>query len=184
MGKEDYMDEKNWLERMVNQSQTVKVMETNQYTEKYGLTLSREDAQLLTEERKNVLKEQRRVEFGGGIMPKLIYAFCDSSYINQDQYVPALIRLQEIFYLYKNETQDELTDDELVNFMREQFENICYGDLDYLEGTCLSIFSEAVRAGYRGYRSTEGRSEYGQFDEVQRWDRDLYLSVLEELFWG
>lgn len=95
-----------------------------------------------------------------------------------------LSRLQEIFYLYKNETQDELTDDELLNFMREQFDAICFGDLDYLEGTCLSIFSQAVRAGYRGYHGTEGHSEYGKFDEVQRWDREIYLSVLEELFWG
>ena len=67
--------------------------------------------------------------------------------------------------------------------MNEQFEFICYGDLDYLEGTCLNIFSQAIRAGYRGYRSSEGRREYAGFDEVKRWDYELYLDCLKELCW-
>lgn len=178
------MDEKNWLDLISGQTQLEKVLDTNQYTEKYGLSLSNKDAEFLMAERKNALKEQQRVEFGETIMPKLIYTFCDSAYISQDQYVQTLKRLQEIFYLYKNEMEDEITDDELLNFMREQFETICYGDLEYLEGTCLAIFAQAIRAGYRGYQSTEGHGEYEQFDAVNRWDREIYLSVLEELFWG
>ena len=66
--------------------------------------------------------------------------------------------------------------------MKEQFETICFGDLDYLEGTCLSIFSQAIRAGYRGYQASEGRGEASRFDEVKRWDRDLYMEALRELF--
>lgn len=38
------MEEKNWLQAMQSQTQLKKVMETNQYTEKYGLALSEEDA--------------------------------------------------------------------------------------------------------------------------------------------
>ncbi len=67
--------------------------------------------------------------------------------------------------------------------MKEQFEEKCFGDLDYLEGTCLLIFSQAVRAGYRGYKASEGRGEYEQFDEVSRWDYELYLETLKELLW-
>ncbi|MCI8885815.1 MAG: hypothetical protein HFG87_07505 [Dorea sp.] len=156
-------------------------METNQYTQRYGLILKPEDAQIIVAERRNTLREQKRVEFGQGILPQLIYEFCDSGYISQSNYVETMVRLQEIFYLYKNETMDELTDNELVHFMKEQFETVCYGDLDYLEGTCLDIFSQAVRSGYRGYRRTEGRGEYSQFDEVQRWDPELYLEALREL---
>ena len=79
--------------------------------------------------------------------------------------------------------QDEISDDELLHFMKEQFEEKCFGDLDYLEGTCLLIFSKAVRAGYRGYKASEGRGEYEQFDEVSRWDYELYLETLKELLW-
>lgn len=76
-----------------------------------------------------------------------------------------------------------MTDDELITFMKEQFESICSGDLDYLEGTCLDIFAQAIRAGYRGYEGSGGRGEYAQFDEVKRWDRELYLEALRELCW-
>ncbi len=31
--------------------------------------------------------------------------------------------------MYKNEMQDEITDEELLNFMKEQFETVGYGDL-------------------------------------------------------
>ena len=41
------------------------------------------------------------------------------------------------FDLYTNDPVQariaEITDDELLHLMKEQFENICFGDLDYLE---------------------------------------------------
>ena len=77
---------------------------------------------------------------------------------------------------------DEITDDELLHFMKEQFETICYGDLEYLEGTCLMNFATAIRAGYEGFKDSDGYREYSQFDEVKRWDYDLYLETLMELF--
>lgn len=178
------MGEKNWLEAMSRQMWIKQVQETNQYTENFGLTLSQEDTEILFIEKNNTLRAERRVEFGQSILPRIIYQFCDSSYLSQADYRETLIRLQEIFYMYKNEMQDEITDDELLNFMKEQFENVCFGDLDYLEGTCLDIFAQAIRAGYRGYQKTQGHGEFGQFDIAQRWDRELYLETLKELFWG
>lgn len=176
------MEQKNWLEEMSKQTLMAQVMETNQYTQKYGLALRKEDAALLAQERADVLKKVRRVEFGQGILPEMIYMFCDSSYIDQDNYCDSLLRLQEIFYLYKNEMLDEITDDELLQFMREQFEDVCFGDFDYLEGTCLDIFAQAIRAGYSGYVKSEGKGEFEKFDMVKRWDRELYLAALGNLF--
>lgn len=175
------MDQK-WMVQLQQQNQLMKVIETNRNTEQYGLNLSKQDAELILAEHSRALQESRRVEFGEGIIPKIIYEFCDSEFIDQDNYVDVLIRLQEIFYLYKNEMQDEISDDELLHFMREQFDEVCYGDLDYLEGTCLSVFAQAIRAGYRGYRATDGRGEYGGFDEVVRWNHELYIEALKELF--
>ena len=169
------------MELVSDQMQIGNVLEMNQYTQKYGLALSEEDAQIIIAERRNTLMAEKRVEFGQGILPRLIYEFCDSSYISQDNYLETMVRLQEIFYFYKNETMDELTDNELIHFMKEQFETVCYGDLEYLEGTCLEIFSQAVRSGYGGYRRTEGRGEYSRFDEVKRWDPELYVEALKGL---
>ncbi len=176
------MESTNWL-ALLERTQIQKVMESNQYTEQYGLTLSEQDAEILAQERKSTLIEQKRVEFGESIQPRIIYEFCDSAFINQSNYVESLTRLQEIFFLYKNEMLDEISDEELLNFMKEQFETVCFGDFDYLEGTCLDIFAQAVRAGYRGYQQTGGRGEYAEFDEVLRWDRELYLEVLRDLCW-
>ena len=172
----------DWLV-LQQKEQLSKVMGTNEITKRYGLALSEQEAQLILEEQKGALKKYQRAEFGTGITSKIIYEFCDSSYIDQNSYVDTIIRLQEIFYRYKNEMLDEITDDELLYLMKEQFELICYGDLDYLEGTCLDHFAQAVRAGYGGYRSSDGRGEYGKFEEVKRWDYDLYMEVLKELCW-
>lgn len=174
--------EKGWMMAWQQQNQLAEVIATNHTTGPMGLTLTEQDARLILEERRSTLKEQRRVEFGEGIAAKLIYEFCDSDYIDQNNYVDTILRLQEIFYLYKNEMEDEITDDELLHLMREQFDRICFGDLDYLEGTCLANFARAIRAGYEGYKQTDGYGEYARFDTVRRWDHDLYQEVLQELF--
>lgn len=135
------------MEFLQGQNLTKRVLETNKVTERFGISISEEDASLILAERKQALREQRRVEFGEGIVPKLIFEFCDSAYVDQDNFVDTIIRLQEIFYLYKNETLDAMTDEELLRLMKEQFENVCCGDLDYLEGTGLAELVRAVRKG-------------------------------------
>ena len=97
--------EQNWMVLLQQETQLAKVMEMNRVTEKYGLVLSEQDAKLIVSERVNALREQRRVEFGGGIVPRIIEEFCDSDFIDQSNYAETMIRLQEIFYLYKNEMQ-------------------------------------------------------------------------------
>ncbi|MDD3369968.1 MAG: DUF6323 family protein [Lachnospiraceae bacterium] len=174
--------EQNWIALMQQQNQLAKVMETNEYTQRFGLSISKREAELLVAERKNSLTEQRRVEFGAGILPKIIHTFCDSDFIEQDNYVETLTQLQDIFYLYKNEMMDEITDDELLQFMREKFDKICFGDLDYLSGTCLSKFAEAIRSGYNSWQRSDGYGKSVQLDDVERWDYKLYMAALEDLF--
>ena len=174
---------RDWMMLLQQQELLGRVVATNQVTEQFGLVLTQEDAGLILDERRNSLLEQKRIEFGEGIITKIIYEFCDSDFIDQSNYVSMIIRLQEIFYLYKNEMQDEITDDELLHLMKEQLENLCFGDLDYLESTCLYNFAEAIRAGYSGYKGSDGYGEYSKFDDVKRWDYELYLETLKELCW-
>jgi len=175
--------EKDWITVLQRKDQIAKVLDTNQETARFGLALSEEEAAEIVAARDNVLKEQRRLEFGPTIVPKIIYAFCDSAYIERDNYADTILRLQEMFFTFRNETMDEMSDDELLGFMREQFENVCSGDLDYLESTVLPNFAEVVREGYRGYKSADGRGAYEQFDEVKRWDEELYRTALKDLVW-
>lgn len=174
--------DKQWLLEGAKKQQLASVLNMNKKTERYGLSLSEEEARELTYEKNETLKIQRRVELGTSVLPMLIEEFCDSSYISQNNYKDTLIRLQDIFFEFKSEMEDEITDQELLHFMREQFDGVCFGDLDYLEGTCLEIFASAIRAGYGGYHNTDGRGEFSQFDMVVRWDRGLYEAALEALF--
>ncbi len=135
-------------------NQLQKIEANNEYTKKFGVILSKQEALRLLESRKNSLRQAERIEFGEGILPKLIFTFCDSPYIYQDNYVDTLETLQEIFYLYKNESLDELSDDELLTYMKEKFDGVCQGDLEYLEGTCLDAFCRELRSQGQGYIGT------------------------------
>ncbi|MDD6491325.1 MAG: DUF6323 family protein [Firmicutes bacterium] len=92
MEKNIHMEERDWIELLSGKNQVQKVMEMNQKTEKFGLALTQADAEMLVEVRREELKKQQRVEFGEGILPKLIFTFCDSAYINQENYVETLIQ--------------------------------------------------------------------------------------------
>ena len=143
----------NWLLKLDGQNQIEKIIKLNEHTAAFGLVLSTEDAKLLAAKRRDTLKEQQRVEFGEGILPKLIFTFCDSCYIDQNNYVETIGRLQEIFYQYKNETMDELSDDELLESMREAFDGECEGSLEFLEETAMERIARKLRK--RGYEALE-----------------------------
>lgn len=143
----------NWLLKLDGQNQIEKMLKLNEYTATFELVLSTEDAKLLASKRRDTLKEQQRVEFGEGILPKLIFTFCDSCYIDQNNYVETIGRLQEIFYQYKNETMDELSDDELLESMREAFDGECEGSLEFLEETAMERLARKLRK--RGYGALE-----------------------------
>lgn len=172
-----------FLELVKKQEELAVLSSLNQKTERFGLSLREEEMNELMECRNQSLKMHGRVEFESGILDRLIYVFCDSQYISQQNYLESLEKLQDIFYEFKNAALDLMTDDEILTFMKEQFETVCAGDLDYLEGTCMENFTAAIRAGYDGYKESGGSGQYEQFDEVPRWDKELYMQTLRELFW-
>ena len=139
------MDEK-FMILLSEQSQASIIRKTNEYSNQFGLSLTDDDIGELLVRRRECLSEQRRVELGAGILDKIIFAFCDSDYVYQENYLETIIRLQNIFYLYKNESLDELTDDELISIMRNAFEEKCHGSLEYLEETFLDEFARNIRS--------------------------------------
>ena len=82
---------------LLQENQVGKVVETNRATAQYGLALTEEEAKLIVRERTDTLREQKRVEFGDSVTPKIIYEFCDSDFIDQNNYVETIVRLQELF---------------------------------------------------------------------------------------
>lgn len=108
----------------------------NTLSVRYGLSLTAAAQKRLLVREGEALSERGRVAFGGSILPKLVYAFCDSPYIGADDYEELLSELADAFYYFKNESGDTVTDDELIAFMRESFDE-CGGSIEYLVGTSL-----------------------------------------------
>lgn len=123
------------------------VVKCNRFTEQYGLRLTETQAKELVETRSFALNQTGRIEFGGGAIDKVIKAFCDSPYISMHNYAETIHELVEIFYYYKNETLDMISDDDLIKFMRDSFDNICQGSLELLAGRELYKLARKLRFG-------------------------------------
>ena len=143
------------------------ILRCNEETEAYGLVLTQEQALELVETRSIALKDTGRIEFGEGVIGKLIRAFSDSPYLTPRNYASTLHSLVEIFYAYKNETLDRLSDDELIGFLRSGFDMPCQGSIELLAGTVLDWFARAVRNGRRPDKGDLIKELYG--NEAFRW---------------
>jgi hypothetical protein len=161
------MDEKFMLlpQTVLKEQAIMELKKCNDFTSKYRLSLSESDIQMLVEQRFETLKLNGRVEFGGGILKKLIFEFCDSAYIWQDNFVSTIQELQEAFYYYKNEALEEFTDDELIALMKRYFEKECQGSLEDLKESKLEELCSRVRFGAKGYELLDEEEElYNDLD--------------------
>ncbi len=100
--------------------------------------------------REQLLQESGRLEFGGGILQKLVYTFCDSPFIAPRNYAATLDGLLECFYHCKTEALERITDDALLAIMKRQFDGPCQGSLELLGGTVLENLARAARCAPPG----------------------------------
>ena len=140
----------------------------NEESRAYGLVLSETEAAELTETRSHILKDNGRIELSGGVMVKLVKAFTPSPYLQQSQYLETLQELLDIFYTYKNETRDQIGDDDLIAIMKSRFNGCCSGSLELLRYREMEALSDRIRFGLPVY--INGTRE----DEDQGESEDLY----------
>lgn len=114
----------------------------------YGLSLSESDITELVELRSEALRSTGRVEFGGGILPKLIRAFCKSPRIDPATYPATLADLQDAFYYFKNESRDLFSDDDLIEFMEQVFNGSAHGSTEVLTTISLEELCRWARNGF------------------------------------
>lgn len=119
---------------------------SNRVSEKYGLSLSAAQITALIQAEKQSLRDCGRLEFGNGILPRLIYAFCDSPYITRDEYYDIISALEELFYQFKNDLNDALSDDELIDAMHRIYHGRAQGSLEYLENMATDRLIQALRS--------------------------------------
>jgi hypothetical protein len=158
---------------LLNQYTTTAIRQCNDYTAKHGLQLSEPEILQLVENRKEALEQSGRIEFGGGVIQKIIIEFADSPYLYQDIYMSTLMELQECFYYFKNESLEVLPDDELIHRMKQYFDDVCQGSLEYLKTTMLENYSRDIRYGTNKYQSSDGYED--NYVEFLEGDRDEWV---------
>lgn len=111
-----------------------------------GLMLSPAQAHMLLVSQEKTLERLGRVDFSGGILPKLLRAFAPSLYILAEDRAQTLAELTESFYFFKSETHDRLPDDDLLYAMTHLFNGKCGGSVELLNDSTaddlLSVCSE------------------------------------------
>ncbi len=110
----------------------------NRETEVYGLTLTQSQAEQLAQVRVQSLRRTGRVEFAPGRIERIIRAFCDSSYLSQEDYADTLASLIELFDAVKTEADDRISDKALIEVLRAAFDGVCCGSLERLADEVLS----------------------------------------------
>jgi len=136
------------------------IIKCNEYTARFGLVLSQNEAQALVETRTEALNRNGRIEFGGGIIDKLIKEFCDSPFLNQSNYAETLHDLIETFYYFKNESLDGISDDELISLMKKYFDQNCRGSIELLQNRELEALARNIRYNVRDYEEIDDKDEY------------------------
>lgn len=130
----------------------IDIRKCNELTIKFGVSLSDIQIENLINKRFESLRDTGRVEFGDGILKKLIETFCDSPYIIQSNYEETLEELQDIFYFFKGEALEQISDDELIEFMKEYFDGQCQGSIEYLSNTNLEELCRDTRYGFDRFK--------------------------------
>lgn len=156
----------------LKQQSAAVIQQCNDFTSRYQLSLTDEEIQQLIEHRREVLQQTGRVEFGGGVLQKIIMEFADSAYLYQQNYAETLMELQECFYYFKNEATENLSDDELIQIMKNYYEEVCQGSIEFLQSTMLENYCRDIRYGTKDYQNMDGYED--NYVDFLDWDEKEY----------
>ena len=146
------------LENFALQPVDDKILALNDVSREYGLVLTAEDAKELSEIRERSLKDNERLEIGLGAMEGIIRRFSRSSFINQENYAYVIAEVTDLFYYIKTETDDRISDNELLDELYLRFEQRCRGSVDLLLGREGEILIRKINAG-ENYEKWFGASD-------------------------
>lgn len=168
------------LENVSLQPVSKEILALNEVSQNYGLVLSEQDAKELSEMRNKAIVENERVEIGVGAVAEIIKRFCTSRYITNENYTYVLNEVTYLFYYIKTETDDKISDKDLIDELFNRFELQCRGSIDTLEGREAERIIRKVNSGENyakwftdrdelDYTDGEGAREAGvEYDDTDR----------------
>ena len=128
--------ENNILKFTMNELQdfsSEKLMRLNEESINYGLVLTEEDVQQITKNTKETLKKTGRIETSTDSLEKKISFLYSSPYTQKDDYVEVISDMEEIFYYFKNQVSDLLSDDEIIEILKKTY-NEKSGEIFQIQG--------------------------------------------------
>lgn len=94
-----------------------------------NLPLTQTQRAMLAQREREALSRCGRIDFSGGILPRLSEAFAESPCIQSGELAETLAELTELFYAFRNLTHDALSDEELLGAMVRLFDGPAQGSL-------------------------------------------------------
>lgn len=122
------------------------LMKLNDVTSDKGLVLKHEEIVMIIENKNDILKSLGLIEIGKSVIDDIIYAFYDSSYIDSDNYFETINELVSVFYEYQFEFSSYLSDEEIIDYMRECFDK-CGGSTSLLGSLFFDELNSKIKFG-------------------------------------
>lgn len=97
---------------------------------KYNLT--NKDYKEIIENKNIILKDLGLIELGNETVDKILTAFIDSPYIEKYEQKEIINNLVELFLIYRVEIEN-LTDDEIIEYLEKSFNEKYNGAIELLE---------------------------------------------------
>lgn len=135
------------------------LLSLNDTTSNYGITITADGAAAIIQNRDKALFNTGRIEFGTSVTEKIVNVFCSSPYVNNDNFAETVSDLTEIFFYYKSEMLEKLSDDELISLMKDEFDGRCEGSTELLASKALYNYSQRLK-GFDDDETTEGSETY------------------------
>ena len=129
-------------------TQENEILNLNEKSQMYGLSLNKEDVKEIINSRDNTLKSYGRIELNISITKMIIENLYKSQYTDKDDYVYVINDLHEVFYYLKNETLDQISDIEVIEIIDDIYNN-CSGRIDIVQEKCEE-FAKNYRWGIGG----------------------------------
>src|SRR5574344_1544124 len=118
------------------------VMELNNVIKRHKLVITKQAATELINNRNNNLKERGLLEINSENLKNLILEFSVSEYITQPEYVYILEEVTNIFYDFRQQLPNRISDENIIKTLIDKFENRYFGSYKSLRDIPLEEFEK------------------------------------------
>ena len=152
--------EELWMPAPDREALALQLTRCNARSSAFGLVLTETEMEQLALSQRRALRAAGRIEFGEGVLERLVAAFCDAPDLDPACYVETLDELQALFYQLKGVCREQLSDSELITVMWQIYDGTG-GSLEALAGADRETLLETARTGRWEWRD----QDWGEEDE-------------------